>query len=169
MEITRDTTVGEAMPFLNEEYMEELVASKKVPMVPYGKSILTMTVGQFLECLDKDYAKRFFDDPEKPLVTAVGNLKWFKKQIEDIKKVLELNEFKLSPEEEKAQIGVVFPSFAESVLCECVEWFHLHSLDDAEGVPFSNYLVMRRKHSAEALYERNLNKIYTEKAKRKTK
>lgn len=102
-------------------------------------------------------------------MVAIGRLKWFKKQIEDIQKVLQLNELKLSPEERAAQAGVVFPSFQESVLCDCVDWFHLHSLDEAEQIPFSNYLVMKRRKSADTLYERNLNQIYSNKAKQKKK
>ncbi len=169
MEITKDTTVGEASPFLKEEHIKELMESDKVAPMAYGKPLVSMTVGEFLECLDENYTMRFFNDPEVPLVVAIGRLKWFKRQMEDVQKVLQINELKLSQEERAAQTGVVFPSFQESVLCDCVEWFNLHSLDAAESVPFSNYLVMKRKKSAEALYDRNLNQIYSQKAKQKGK
>lgn len=167
MEITRETTVGEAAPFLTKEYMEELLKSDKINPMPYGKGVFEMTVGEFLECLDDNYAMKFFDNPEENLVAAIGRLKFFHKQMEDVQKILKMNEITLSSEEQAAQRGVIFPSFAEAMLCDCVDYFHLHSLDDAENVPFSNYLVMKRKKSAEALYERNLNKVYSEKAKRK--
>lgn len=169
VQITNETTVGEASPFLTKEHIEELLESDKVTPMPYGKPVIEMTVGEFLGCLDDEYALRFFQDPEELLVVAVGRLKSFKKQMEDIQKVMSLNEIKLTQEEQQAQRGVVFPSFEENMLCDCVEYFHLATLDAAENIPLANYLVMKRKKSAEALYERNLNRIYSEKAKAKSK
>lgn len=168
-QITNETTVGEASPFLTKEHIDEMLKSDKVTPIIYGKSVIEMTVGEFLRCLDDDYVLEFFKDPEERLVIAVGRLKSFRQQIENIQKVFSMNEIKLTQEEQAAQRGVVFPSFGENMLCDCVEYFHLTSLDSAENIPLSNYLIMKRKKSAEALYERNLNKIYSEKAKAKTK
>ena len=170
MDITNRTTIGDAAPFITEEHLKTLIDSDKIKAIDLEKPIIKMTVGEFLEALDPAYAiEKFFSDPDELLVNAVGRIKTFKKEIEDISNVLKVNEISLSVEEKAAQRGVVFPSYEESVLCECVEWFHLHSLDDAEKVPLSNYIVMHRKHSAEALFDRNLNKIYNEKAKKRTK
>lgn len=126
-----------------------------------------MTVGEFIECLNDDYLSTFFSNGDDLLVVAIGRIKQFKTEMEQIQKLLALNEIKLSNEEKAAQKGVVFPSFEETMLCECVDYFHLHSLDEAEKIPLSNYLIMKRKNSAESLFERNLNRIYTEQSKRK--
>lgn len=167
MEITNTTTVGEALPFLKPEHIEELMKSEKVQPLPYHKSVFEMTVGEFIECLDDKFAESFFKNPEELLVTAMGTLKHFRNELDSVNKILKLNEVKLTPEETAAQRGVVFPSFQESILCECVEWFHLHSIDDAEKLPFSNWLIMKRKRSADVLFERNLNKLYSDKSKKK--
>lgn len=166
MDITRDTTIGDAAPFLTEEHIQQLLEDPRVVTV-MSVVIVDMTVGEFLESLEPGYAMKFFSNPEDNLIEAVGKLKSFKKQMEDIQKVLKLNEPTLSSEEKSAQAGVVFPSYQESMLCDCVDWFHLHNMEEAEALPFSDYLVMKRKKSAEALFERNLNKIYANKAKTK--
>lgn len=165
MDITKKTTVGEALPYLKKEHIEELL--ERCDEIALVKPVFSFTVGEFIESLDEEYVMSFFNKYDEPLVVAIGRIKRFRNELEQIRKILSLNEIKLSPEEQAAQQGVVFPSFQENILCECVEYFHLHSLDEAEKIPLSNYLIMKRKKGAEALYERNLNKIYTKKATRK--
>lgn len=167
MEITNETKVCEAMPFLKPEHVEELMKSDKVNPIPYKKSIFEMTVGEFIMCLDEKYTAKFFEDPDEYLVVAMGRLKHFRNEMENVSKILKMNEIKLSAEEKSAQRGIIFPSFGESMLCECVDYFNLHSLDEAEKIPFSNYLIMKRKKSAESLYERRLNEIISNKNKKK--
>lgn len=167
MDITRETTIGDAAPFLKEEHIQQLLDDPRVVSV-MAVSVLDMTVGEFLEALEPEYAiHKFFYNPEDNLLEAIGKLKSLREQMDDIQKILKLNEPTLTSEEKAAQAGVVFPSFEESMLCECIEWFHLHSMDEAEALSFSDYLVMKRKKSAEALFERNLNKVYANKAKTK--
>lgn len=166
MEITDQTKVCEAMPFLKPEHVEELMKSDKIQPIPYKKSLFEMTVGEFIQCLDDKYTAKFFEDPDELFVIAMGRLKYFKNDMENVGKIMKLNEIRLSADEKAAQKGVVFPSFGESMLCECVGYFNLHSLDEAENIPLSNYLIMKRKKSAEALYERNLNERYSRKNKK---
>lgn len=155
------------MPFLKPEHVEQLLKSDKIQPLPFGKSVFEMTVGEFAECLDENYTARFFENPDELFIIAMGRLKHFKNEIDSVGKILKLNEIKLTADEKAAQRGVVFPTFQENLLCETLEYFHLHSLEEAEKIPLSNYLIMKRKKSAEALYERNLNKIYSEKGKKK--
>lgn len=163
MEISNRTTVGEASPFLKGEHFEHLL--EICDPMPLPHPVIKMTVGEFIEALDEHYALDFIKDREELLVVAVGRVKQFRKEMEDVSKILKQNEIKPTTEEISAQRGVIFPSFKESILCDCLEWFNLHSLDEAENIPLSNYLILKRKKSAEALYERNLNKIYTGKNK----
>lgn len=165
MKITNRTLVGEVATILNGEHLEKLL--EQCPAVELEKPLIGMTVGEFLECLGEDYPYTFFQDNKQRLTVAIGRFKQFKKELEDIQKVLKLNEISTTPEEQAAQNGVVWPTFQEGVLCDCVDWFNLHSLEDAEKLPLTNYLIMKRKKNAESLFERNLNKIYNEKAKRK--
>lgn len=165
MDITKKTTVGEALPYLKKEHIEELL--EKCDEIALVKPVFSFTVGEFIESLDEEYVMSFFRKYDEPLVVAIGRIKRFRNELEQIRKILSLNEIKLSPEEQAAQHGVVFPSFQENMLCECVEYFHLHSLDEAENIPLSNYLIMKRKKGAEALYERNLNRQYLRKQSNK--
>lgn len=163
LDITRDTTIAEAAPYIKEEHIKELMEkAEEMPLIPpvYG-----YTVGEFVEALDEDHWKEFVKDPNKPLMQALGELKTFNRQLSEIVKVMEVNSPKLSSDEEAAKRGVVFPSAGESILIECCEWFHLHSLDEAENIKLSNYLIMRRGKTADTLFERNLMKITSDKAK----
>lgn len=165
MTITDKTTVGEAIPFIKSEHFEELL--EKCDPMPLKKPIIAMTLGEFIEALGENYYETFFDDYQELLVVAIGRVKQYKKEIDDISKVLQLNEIKESSEEQAAKKGIVWPSFQENMLCSAVDWFHLHSLDEAENLPLSNYLIYARKVAAEAKYERNLNQIYMNKSKKK--
>ena len=164
MKISKDTKIGDVVPFLKEEHLKELL--EKCEPVELDKPVITMTVGEFIKAADDKYIMSFFNDRNESLVKAVGRVKQFNKEMDNIAKVLKMNEIKPNPEELAAQRGVTFPSFGESILCDCLEWFNLNSLDAAENIPLSNYLIMKRKKSAEALYERNLNKIYSDKNKK---
>lgn len=165
MKITKETTVGEASVFIKSEHFHSLM--EKCEAVPLEKPVINMTVGEFIEATGEDYVNCFFENRDEKLYKAVGRLKQFNKEMESVSRIFKSNEIKPTTEELAAQRGVVFPSFGESMLCDCLEWFHLHSLDDAGNIPLSNYLIVKRKKSAESLYERNLNKIYSEKSSRK--
>jgi len=167
VDITKTTTIEEVAPFLKPEHIEALL--EKCDTVALTKPIIGFTVGEFLEATDEKYIMTFFKDPKELVTTAVGRLKQFKKEMEQIQMLLKQNEIKLTPEEQQAQKGVVFPSFQECVLVETMEWFGLHNLNDAEDIPLSNYLVMKRKKNADALFERRLNEIYANKSKTKNK
>lgn len=163
LDITNETTIREAAPYLKPDHIKTLM--EKADEMPLYPPVYGYTVGEFVEALDRDQASEFLKDPDKPLMVALGEMKAFNRQMEEIVKVMEANNPKLSGDEEAAKKGVVFPSVGESILIECCEWFHLHSLDEAENIRLSNYLVMRRGKTAETLYERNLMKITTDKAR----
>lgn len=165
MDITQKTTVREAAAFLKKEHIEELM-DKVDPYTP-KKPVFEMTVGEFIEALDEDYAKVFFDDPDEYLVIAVGRLKAFKRDIENVQKILALNEIKLDADEVQAQAGIVFPTVGENMLVECVEWFHLHSIREAEDVKLTDWLLMKKSKNAGQKYERNLMKVHEAKAKQR--
>ena len=167
MQITDKTTVGEALPYIRAEHFEKLL--EKCDPMPLVSPIIGMTVGEFIECLNEDYYKTFFNDYDELIVVAIGRIKQFNKEVEEITKVLQLNDITESNEEKAAKKGIIWPTFQESMLCNCVDWFHLHSLDEAEKIPLSNYLIYNRKVRAESKYERQLNQIYANKNKPKKK
>lgn len=165
MQVTLDTPTVAVLPLLTKEYMDILM--EKIPPRAMQKPIWDMTCGEFIECLDEDYTKCFFE--EETIGAAIGHLKTFQTDMENLNKYLKLNEQKETSEEIAAKRNVVFPTFAESILITVAEFFHLKSFEEAENVPFSNYLLIFKNNSAKAKYEAQLNQIYMNKNKTKKK
>lgn len=165
MQITKDTLTINVLPYITEEDFQKLY--DKVDPIPLKKPVTSMTVGEFiLASTDENWIKGNILS-EEYLLIAIGRLKQFKNEMENIDKYLNLNEIKETSEEKQAKVGVVFPTMAEGMLLETAEFFHLHSLDEAENVPLSSYLILHKKKTAEALFERNLHRQYEAKSKRK--
>lgn len=165
MVITENTLTATVLPFLTKEQFEKLV--EQCDEVQLDKSIFAMTCGEFIESLDDEFIENIFH--KTYLFEAIGQYKTYKREMEQLDKFLKLNEFKLTPEEEKAQVGIIFPTFPERILMTVTEYFHLKSFDEAENVPFSNYLMIIKAKNADSKYERNYQRIMEAKAKTKRK
>lgn len=165
MEITADTPTIQVLPLLTDEYLKVLM--EKLPARAMKKPIWQMTVGEFLQTLDEDYYQTFFQ--EETIGAAIGHLKTYKEDMEKLDKYLKLNEVPETNEEKQAKRGIVFPTFGENILLTVAEFFHCKSLDEAEEVPFSNYLIVQKHKSAQAKFERNLHQLYQQKSKVKSK
>lgn len=165
MEITADTPTVQVLPILTDEYIQVLM--EKLPARPMKKPIWQMTVGEFLQTLDEDYYQTFFQ--EETIGAAIGRLKTYKEDMEKLDKYLKLNEVPETNEEKQAKRGIVFPSFGENILLTVAEFFSLKSLEEAENVPFADYLIVQKHKSANAKFERNLHKVFEAKSKTKSK
>lgn len=165
MVINKDTPTDAVLPFIKKEQFEKLV--EECDEVPLDKSIFAMTCGEFIETLEDKFIEDMFREPN--LFTMVGKYKTYKREMEQLDKYLKLNEFKLDPEEERAQVGIVFPTFAENILLTVTEYFHLKSFEEAENIPFSNYLLITKSKNAEAKYSRTYHKLIEAKSKMKKK
>ena len=165
MVIDEKTLTMTVLPYMSKEQFDELV--EKCEEVPLDKPLLEMTCGEFIQSMEDDFLNEIFKEPY--LYDAVGKYKSYKAQMEQIDTYLKLNEFKLSSEEERAQIGINFPSFPERILMTVTEFFHLHSFKEAEKIPFTNYLVITNSKNADAKFERQYGKIMEQKNKMKRK
>lgn len=165
MVISENTLTMTVLPYMSKEQFDELV--EKCEEVPLDKPILEMTCGEFIQSMEDDFLNEIFK--ETYLYDAIGKYKSYKAQMEQIDTYLKLNEFKLSSEEERAQIGINFPSFPERILMTVTEFFHLHSFKEAEKIPFTNYLVITNSKNADAKFERQFQKIMEQKNKMKRK
>lgn len=165
MVINATTLTSTVLPYITKEQFEYLV--EQCEEVPLEKSIFSMTCGEFIESLEDEFMENIFKD--QYLCNVIGRYKTYKREMDQLDKYLKLNEFKLTPEEEKAQVGITFPTFPERILMTVTEYFHLKSFDEAENVPFSNYLMIVKAKNADSKYERNFNKIMEAKAKMKKK
>lgn len=164
MQITRDTLTINVLPYITEEDFQKLYDN--ADEIPLKKSLFAMTCGEALAAMEEDWVERNILS-EEYLMVALGRLKAYRSEIENLNKFMELNKAEETAEEKQAKKGIVWPTFGERVLLTVAEFFHLPSLDAAEDVPFSNYLVLYKSQSADAKFERNLNRAYNEKAKRK--
>lgn len=165
MVIDEKTLTMTVLPYMSKEQFDELV--EKCEEVPLDKPLLEMTCGEFIQSMEDDFLNEIFN--ETYLYDAVGKYKSYKAQMEQIDTYLKLNEFKLSSEEERAQIGINFPSFPERILMTVTEFFHLHSFKEAEKIPFTNYLVVVNSKNVDAKFERQYQKIIDQKNKMKRK
>ena len=150
MVITTSTPTVLVLPILTYDVLEKLMET--TPLMEMEKPIWKMTCGEFIECLDEE---------------AIGHLKCFKRDMESLQRYLNLNEIKETSEENQAKQGVVFPTFQETILITVAEFFHLRNFEEAEDIPFSNFLLINKYKTANAKFERNLNKIITSKSKMK--
>lgn len=165
MVIDEKTLTMTVLPYMSKEQFDELV--EKCEEVPLDKPLLEMTCGEFIQSMEDDFLNEIFN--ETYLYDAVGKYKSYKAQMEQIDTYLKLNEFKLSSEEERAQIGINFPSFPERILMTVTEFFHLHSFKEAEKIPFTNYLVITNSKNADAKFERQYQRLMDQKNKMKRK
>lgn len=161
MLINKDTDTLSAMNVLTIDDFNQLL--EECEAVELDKPIVNMTCGEFIETLDDDYIETFFK--EEKLFIAIGKLKQFRNEMEQINRFLKLNDFEPTMDEKQAQNGVHFPTLGEKILLTVTEYFHLHSFEEAEKIPFSNYLIIHKANTADAKFERNLNKIYDMKRK----
>lgn len=163
MVITTSTPTVLVLPILTDDVLEKLMET--TPLMEMEKPIWKMTCGEFIECLDEDYSLAFLK--EETIGEAIGHLKCFKRDMESLQRYLNLNEIKETSEENQAKQGVVFPTFQETILITVAEFFHLRNFEEAEDIPFSNFLLINKYKTANAKFERNLNKIITSKSKMK--
>ena len=164
MEITADTPTIQVLPLLTDEYLETLI--DKLPARAMKTPIWNMTCGEFIRTLDDDWFKTFFK--EETIGAAIGHLKTYREDMKNLDTYLKLNEITETSEEKQAKRGVVFPTFAEDILLTVAEFFSLKSLEEAESVPFADYLIIQKRNSANAKFERNLQKQFEMKSKAKS-
>lgn len=167
MEITRDTLTLAVLPYITEEDFQKLY--DELPSVALTTPVISMTIGEFIKATtDENWVKNNILN-EELLVVAIGRLKQFKDEVEKINKYLKLNEMEETGEEKQAKSGVYFCTFAEEMLLDAVSFYHLHSLEEAENLPLTDYLVLHKHKTAEAKFQRNLSKAYAAKEKQKSR
>lgn len=163
MVINEKTFTISVMPYITKEQFDKLV--EQCDEVPLDKSLFDMSCGEFIQSMEEEFILNIFN--EEYLFDAIGKYKTYKSEMDQIDQYLRLNEFKLSAEEERAQLGINFPSFPERILLTVTEFFHLHSFKEAEKIPFSNYLIVINSKNADTKYERQYHKIMEQKNKMK--
>ena len=159
MRVTKRTKTTLVLPLLttDEAFMK---AVESVPRVELQTPVLKMTVGEFIEALDEGYVAKFLT--EKRAYKALGKTRAYKEDVKSVLDFLRKLEIEPSADEKRASNGVLFPSFGERMLVDCVRWFNLHSMSDAERLPLVDYMIMAKAEAASSKYQRNYNKIVSQ-------
>lgn len=165
MKITKRTKTRDVLPLLTQDTLKELL--EKVPAVPLDKPLITLTVGEFGEMVEDEetYIGKLLK--HRKALKAFGRLKQYKQEIEAISKFFKLYDIRRTADESNAAIGIKFPNLGQRMLIDCVKWFHLNSMEEAEKVKLSAWLTMWQDEAANALYQRNYSKILEQKHKSK--
>lgn len=167
MKITKRTKTRDVLPLLTQDTLKELL--EKVPAIPLKKPLLSMTVGEFGEIIEDEetYIAKLLK--HRKALKAFGRLKQYKQEIEAISKFFKLYDVRRTADESNAAVGIKFPNLGQRMLIDCVKWFHLNSMEEAEKVKLSAWLTMWQDEAANALYQRNYTKILEQKSKAKRK
>lgn len=167
MKITKRTKTKDVLPLLTQDTLKELL--EKVPAVPLDKPLITLTVGEFGEMVEDEetYIGKLLK--HRKALKAFGRLKQYKQEIEAISKFFKLYETTKTQEETSAALNIKFPSFSQRILIDCVKWFHLKSMEEAEKIKISEWLTMWQDEASSALYQHNYSKLLEQKNKAKRK
>lgn len=165
MKITKRTKTRDVLPLLTQDTLKELL--EKVPAVPLDKPLITLTVGEFGEMVEDEetYIGKLLK--HRKALKAFGRLKQYKQEIEAISKFFKLYDVRRTADESNAAVGIKFPNLGQRMLIDCVKWFHLNSMEEAEKVKLSAWLTMWQDEAANTLYQRNYSKILEQKHKSK--
>lgn len=137
---------------------------------PVPVNILALTVGELLRIVTKqDYMQDYCERNADGIVEQARLAKGIIKAVEGLMATVKSWQPPLTAEQQQAAEGVKYPNFAESVLLECVDAYHLHSTAEAEGLPLADWYLVHKQRSAEARYNYNYNAIITRKHEQATK
>lgn len=168
MKITKKTKVKDIQFLIPGNRMEEFI--KSFPPVPLDKPLLKMTVAEFCELVldESAYINKILKPRERAYI-AFGKLNQYSIEMKGIADYLKSMEIKLTQEEKMAGQGIDFPSTVERILLDCVQGYNLHSTQEAEKLPITDWLLLLKNQVATAKYSRNYQKILEQRSKSKTK
>lgn len=170
MIINKRTKYKDILPFLyDKDKVQQLM--DKIPLQPLKKEFGLWTCGDFIRILNND--QEFIDKEilgkSRYAVVVLGRLKAFDMLMKNIYKYLNQNSTKVSDEEKQASNGVVFPTMQEQILLKVQQRFYLKSFSEAENVLFVDYMLCVKDESSKQKFELNLNRVYEQKRKLKSK
>jgi hypothetical protein len=134
--------------------------------------IMSMTVGEVASCIiSNESLVNYIDKHNDWLITEkIAFFKGFCKSAEQVFSYFKKFENDVDAEYGRA-VGEVGEdiSMAESMLLDCVDYYHLHSTSEAEKLPFSDWFMMKRREVVKNAVERRYNKIMVEKQRKESK
>lgn len=129
---------------------------------PEEVDVMSMTVGDVILCMVD--IQKYCRDKKKSLTKSISFVKGFENSIKNVWNLINSTGVPYSPEWERAsnEVGGSM-SVGESILCDTVNYYGLHSTSEAEKLPFSDWFIMKKKEVVSAAVERRYNKIMEKK------
>lgn len=156
MKITPKTPTAAILPLLTDDTLTDLLG--KVEGNKASRAAWEMTIGEFGRVVDGSFISDIA--AEEPLA-----LQWLRKvkavldSMESLAKYIEAIAVKQTPEEVAAAKGITPTPLAVRMAIDCVGWFHLRSLAEAEECKVGDWLVMYEDNCKAQQVQRNLNQI----------
>lgn len=147
-----------ALSTLTNDELQALMATVEGGGV---SSLISLTVGEVLQMLtDDNYMHEWLCERCETVDGYLRGLKSLQTDVISLEKLLKSWQKPMKDVEERAY-SITEPkvSFVESIITDCVEWYHLHSTAEAQRLAFSDWLVMAKKRAAKTNYEHNLQKL----------
>lgn len=136
---------------------------------PINFNVFDIKISEFIEfCEDpkKLIDKLQNDNEEIDILEIIANVKGFNDNVSKIFEYLSKFEIQQTQDEKNATKGIDFPNFFETMLIDCVEWFHLNSMEQAENIKVSEWFLFKKKQLANQKYENNYSLIMDKKYKK---
>lgn len=158
MLVTKKTKTKDLLPLLNTQEKIDMVLEAIEPY-PLDKDLLSMNIEEFSHVIleEEDYIKELLS--EKRAYKALGKLKSYRKQMEQLTKWMEKLEVKQSQDEKTASLGVDFPDMIQRMLITVTKFFGLKSFSEAEKCLISDYLLIYMDQSSDVKFQRNYQKL----------
>lgn len=164
--IDKRTHTRKILPLLTVSNLTEVI--KDVPAIPMEKPLTEFTLEEFDMCLTSPEAFIFeLAKHNRKALVFLGRVKDFYNSLEGFKKFTQQFEMKQSAEEKQAANGVPFPSFGNSMLTTVIEFYHLHSVDEASKMKVKEWMLAFEHSASNAMYSRRYSDIARKNAKHK--
>ena len=138
---------------------------------PMQVDIFSMPVGEVLQCIfSSESLCNYADEKYKTVIDKLSFIKGFIDKSNTVFSVLNKFNNDVSPEYNQAVLELGNqPSITETMLTDCVGWYHLHSTAEAEQLPFSDWFLMKKREAYNGSVERRTQAIINRKHEQQLK
>ena len=159
---TKYREIAEAEKYFTPQSVEDL---KRAAENTYT-SMYDLTFAGFHACANGDFSG-VLGDMTDPTVLQVYWCKRFADFVKTFADMMQKMQLPQTPEEKRAENGLLQTDWAESVLVFLKDYFGLRSFREAEAITVGEILIAKRARFNEDTYRRNLARIQTQKITKK--
>ena len=156
---------GQYLPYIPDDEQAKLVEAAQKVLGSYWE----LKVGQFFECLNGNFECIGIKNDECEMMAQLMWVRGFKGFVETMMKVLQRYEVKQTADEKLASASCEKMSFEESTLVFLQRYFGLHSFEEAEELPLSNFVISKKAAYNKATFERKAGEIQKKRLNEKSK